>query len=249
MTFDIDHLHSLLDKEEGPTLDFKRDQYRFHKASPTEKSELLKDILAFANTTRDSSAYILIGVDEVKGGASKVVGIKKHIEDATLHEFVNSKTQRRVEFTYFPFSVDNFEIGVIEIPVQERPVYVKERFGRVRKGEVYIRDGSSTGVATPAEISAMSAEFAVLEEFRQEISEVEFVSQNQENVGIEDIFVFPHLVQDSEFFFDEADKRIETIEELLHLEHVLIRGEENSGKTTLLRSLFCISLRKGNPQC
>ena len=37
--------------EEGPTLDFKREQYRFDKASDEDKSELLKDILAFANTS------------------------------------------------------------------------------------------------------------------------------------------------------------------------------------------------------
>ena len=247
MTFDIDLLRTLLEQEEGPTLDFKRDQYRFHKASPTEKSELLKDILAFANTTRDSSAYILIGVDEVQGETSEVVGVERHLEDADLHEFVNSKTQRRVEFSYFPFSVDNCQIGVIEIPVQERPIYLKKRFGRVKKDDVYIRDGSSTGVATSAEISAMSAEFAVMDEFKQEISEVEFVSQNQESVGIEDIFVFPHLVQDSEFFFDKADRRVETIEELLNLKHALIRGDENSGKTTLCRSLFLHLIEEGQP--
>lgn len=44
----------LLYEEETATLDFKRDQYRFAKAADDEKSELLKDILGFANAWRRS---------------------------------------------------------------------------------------------------------------------------------------------------------------------------------------------------
>jgi hypothetical protein len=46
----------LLYEEESPTLDFKREQYRFSKASDDEKSELLKDILGFANAWRRYAA-------------------------------------------------------------------------------------------------------------------------------------------------------------------------------------------------
>jgi hypothetical protein len=57
-------LASLLREEEGPALDFKRDQYRFVDTTDLEKAELLKDILAFTNAWRRTDAYILIGVDE-----------------------------------------------------------------------------------------------------------------------------------------------------------------------------------------
>jgi hypothetical protein len=40
---------SLLFEEEGTTIDFKKEQYRFVKATDEEKSELLKGILGFAN--------------------------------------------------------------------------------------------------------------------------------------------------------------------------------------------------------
>jgi hypothetical protein len=40
-----DSIDQLLYEEEGPTLDFKRDQYAFAKATEEEKSELLKDII------------------------------------------------------------------------------------------------------------------------------------------------------------------------------------------------------------
>ena len=42
-----DKIESLLYEEEGNTLDFKKEQYKFSKATDEEKSELLKDILGF----------------------------------------------------------------------------------------------------------------------------------------------------------------------------------------------------------
>ena len=119
--FDGEILESLLNMEEGPTLDFKKEQYRFIKASDIDKSELLKDILAFANTQRYRTAYILVGVEEVKGGHSEVVGVDEHLDDANLHQFVNYKTNRPVIFSYFPFRVEEKEIGVLDIPIQNRP--------------------------------------------------------------------------------------------------------------------------------
>ena len=150
-------LESLLQQEEGLALDFKGYQYPFDKASEDEKSELLKDILAFANTKRETPAYILIGVGEVKGGRSKVVGVNKHLDDARLHQFVNSKTQRPVEFSYTPYPFEGTEIGVIEISVQNGLFHLKQPYGKLHANLVYLRDGSSTRTATPAEIIEMSA--------------------------------------------------------------------------------------------
>ena len=114
--------------------------------------------MAFANAWRLTTAYILIGVREVKGDRSEIVGVKEHLDDASLHQFVNGKTQRPVEFTYLPFRVDGVEIGVIEIPLQDRPIFLIRRFGRLDKNTVFIRDGSSTRVPTPDEIAKMGAE-------------------------------------------------------------------------------------------
>ena len=133
MAFDCEVLESLLNMEEGPTLDFKRTQYRFDKASDEDKSELLKDILAFVNTQRYRTAYILVGVEELKGGRSKVVGVDNHLEDANLHQFFSNKTNRPVEFSYFPYQAEGVDIGVLNIPIQDRPVYIRKKFGRVKR--------------------------------------------------------------------------------------------------------------------
>lgn len=150
----------LLYEEENTTLDFKKEQYRFANASADEKTELLKDILGFANAWRRSEAYILIGVEDVRGGRGKVVGIPAtdHLDDHSLQQFVNSQTNRPIRFHYEAFGFEGKQVGIISIEDQNRPIYLKRNFGRLEKEKVYVRRGSSTDPtkpATPDEISQM----------------------------------------------------------------------------------------------
>lgn len=146
-------MEELLNEDESSTLDFKRDQYLFDKTTDDlQKGKLLKDILAFANSWRRTDAYILIGVEDVKGGRSNVVGVTWHFDDANLQQFVNSKTNRPVTFAYKVFPYEGMKIGIIHIPLQDRPIYLTKDFGGLRKSEVYIRRNSSTDIATPDEI-------------------------------------------------------------------------------------------------
>lgn len=146
---------ALLYEEESDTLDFKRNQYKFVGASDEEKGELLKDILAFANAWRRSDAYILIGVSEVKGGKSEVVGLEADLDDAAIQQFVNSKTQKPVRFSYLAVPIDGKRIGVIHIPSQERPIFLKSNYGALKSGVVYLRRGTTTATADPDEVFAM----------------------------------------------------------------------------------------------
>lgn len=149
-------IEQLLNENESSTLDFKGSQYKFIKASNDEKSELLKDILAFVNAFRRTDAFILIGVKEVKGSRAEVVGIVETLDDASLQQFVNSKTQRPVEFLFETFSFEGKKICIIQIPIQERPRYLLQDFGELKKEKVYIRRGTSTGEASPDEVAKMS---------------------------------------------------------------------------------------------
>ena len=139
-------------------MDFKQEQYPFDNADIGAKAELLKDVLALANSWRLTTAYILIGVKEIKGRRNEIIGVENHLDDANLHQFVNGKTQKPVEFSYLSFRVEGREIGVIQIPIQERPFFLSRRFGRLFDDQVLVRDGSSTRVATPDEIARMGAE-------------------------------------------------------------------------------------------
>jgi len=150
-------IEQLLNENESAYLDFKSEQYPFDAADDDTKSELLKDILAFTNAWRRTDAYILIGVREIKGSRSEIVGIAKHLEDHSLQQFVNSKTQQPITFSYISKTFDGQQIGVIKIPIQSRPVYLKKDYGKLKKNVVYIRRGSSTDEASPDEIAKMGA--------------------------------------------------------------------------------------------
>lgn len=148
-------IEELLYEEESAVLDFKSEQYKFSGAGDHQKSELLKDILAFSNSWRRVDAYILIGVKEIKGGRSIPVGVSEDLDDAQLQQFVNSKAQRPITFTYTTVSIDGVKIGVIRIPVQKRPFYLKSDYGKLKKNSVYIRRGSSTEEVSPDEVHHM----------------------------------------------------------------------------------------------
>jgi hypothetical protein len=148
-------MEELLNEDEGSTLDFKRDQYPFDKATPEQKSELLKDILAFANAWRRTDAFILIGVQDVQGGRSNVIGVASHFDDAVIQQFVNGKTNRPVTFSYEVFPFEGVQVGVFHIPLQDRPIYLKSDFGKLKQRDVHIRRGSSTDIAEPDEIAKM----------------------------------------------------------------------------------------------
>lgn len=124
--------------------------------------------MAFANTRRDSTAYILIGVKEIRGAKSDVVGITEPLIDNNLQQFVGSKTQKSVNFSCTTLSYEGKKVDVIEIPpYQNRPIYLEKDFGKTKKNTVYFRKGSSTDRATPQEIYDMAVEDNKLNEFPQ----------------------------------------------------------------------------------
>src|SRR4051794_28329222 len=96
----------LLHEGESTSLDYKRDQYPFVGANNTEKSEIIKDIVALTNAWRHAEGYILIGVDEITAGRAKVVGIAEQLPDADLQRLVNSKTNRAVTFSYQAYTFE-----------------------------------------------------------------------------------------------------------------------------------------------
>jgi hypothetical protein len=153
---DEQQVESLLYESESDELDFKRDQYPL--TNNDEKGELIKDILAFTNSWRRADAFILIGVDQTKvAGRSTPVGITHHLNDSNLQQMVNSKTDHHVVFSYEEVSLKGLDLGVIKIPVQDRPRFLTKDFGKLKKDVVYVRRSSSTAEAGLDEILRMKA--------------------------------------------------------------------------------------------
>lgn len=153
----VTDLERLLYEGEGDYLDFKRTQYPFVGATNEQKAELLKDVLAMVNSWRRTEGYVIIGAEEIPGQKATVVGISDKLDDADLQQFINGKTNSRVEFAYQNVTLDGKAAAIIRVPVQERPRFLKNDFGGLKKGVVYVRRGSSTAEALPDEIAQMGA--------------------------------------------------------------------------------------------
>ncbi|WP_157221686.1 AlbA family DNA-binding domain-containing protein [Pseudomonas sp. GM102] len=151
----IELLNTLRYKSEGPDIDFKSAQYRFNGASELDKSEMLKDILAIANSWRDSTGYILLGFKDQRPHPAEVVGIRESIDDAQIQQFINGKVKPKLTFRYEEHLYEGKTVGVITIPKQKRPFYLANAYGKIKSNVVYVRRGSSTDEAEPTEIAAM----------------------------------------------------------------------------------------------
>lgn len=154
-----DLLDQLCFKGEGSDLDYKAERYPFAGATDEAKAELLKDILAMANAHRDGTAYILIGFKENPPHPAEAAGVPAEgaIDDSRIQQFVNEKLESKLDFRYEERIFKGRHIAVISIPKQPRPFYLKKPFAKLLKDTVYIRRGSSTGIATPREVAMMGA--------------------------------------------------------------------------------------------
>lgn len=148
---------TLLNMTESETFDFKSGQYKFYSATDEEKSELLKDIIAFANAWKTGEAFIVIGVAEKNGRKDAVVGVTTPLKDNDVQQFVNSKTNRPVRFLVYSDKAEGQDINVIQIARdQQRPIFLSKAFGKLKSNDVHIRSGSSTAIASPDQIAEMA---------------------------------------------------------------------------------------------
>lgn len=236
MALDSEQLELLLNQDEGVALDFKRNQYPFEGADEAVKSELLKDILAFANASREATAYILVGVEEVKGRRNKVVGVDRYLDDAQIQQFVNSKTQRPVDFSFQYISIYNRTVGVIEIPVQIRPIHLIKKYGKVGAKEVYIRRGSSTDIASPDEIAQMGNTNTT------DIVDTPALVDNVTNRYVKGIK--RQLINESLIARSESEKLLSKLTGAETSMDCVVTGTAGSGKTTCI--LECIDALRQN---
>lgn len=148
----------LLLRSEGNTIDFKRDMYDFAGIDSAEKfikrTAFVKDIVSFANTPRDESAYIVIGVKRHYDGMLEKKGIPLHIDDNTLQQKIESWIEPIPRFAYHEISHEGLQFAVIEIYVDRtagRP-YIPTKACKggevLRPSVVYWRRGSKNSEAS-----------------------------------------------------------------------------------------------------
>lgn len=162
---DSEKFAKLLLKSEGSAIDFKRDVYDFSGIDINEKNSkrtaFVKDILSFANTPRDESAYIVLGVKRHSNGEIEKKGVISHIDDNTLQQKIEDWVDPIPQFSYHEINFEGLNFAVIEIPVTEnsdRPFMATKnsKGGDSLKPLVtYWRRGSKNSEATGTETKAI----------------------------------------------------------------------------------------------
>lgn len=144
---------SLLDRSESNTIDFKREHYKIIGSENDGASSLIKDLISFANTIRNESAFIIIGVEEL-GTRKNLIGIDRPIDDNIIQSKIKDKINPRLIFSYENFEFDGKVFGVIEIPVRRypEPIMPTIKMKGIEPGKVYKRHGSSNVEATAREV-------------------------------------------------------------------------------------------------
>ena len=111
------------------------------------KGEILKDITSIANSSVDSYGFIVYGVNPNKPNV--LVGVTNKYDDARLQQLINGKVEPAIEFIYYEVSYGSKTISVIQVaPSRRRPHIIRVDLGKVRKGQIPIRRGSSTDGVT-----------------------------------------------------------------------------------------------------
>lgn len=161
-----------------------------------KKSEFIKDVISIANVPKNIEGYLFFGWDN----AGNLVGLNKSVDGATLEQMVNSKLYHKVNFDYFEQNYKGKMVGICRIAnFQKRPLMLQKNFGKLKKGIVYIRNGSSTGPATPDQIIAMvkmgGLHFKVLrkdlEKWLENLSNMQIPSSREEIETLYDMNSLP----------------------------------------------------------
>ena len=87
-------------------------------------------------------------------------------------------------------------------------------------------------------------EFSVRAEFENKLTKIAFISQSKDNLKLDDIFVFPNIVH----LRETNDVQVSDFDKLWDVgSHLILQGDETSGKTTICRKIFLECLSKNAP--
>ena len=147
MAFDQHTLRSLLNRPEGNFLDFKVQQYKLN--SEWQTSGFIKDIVSMANTPRNESAYIVIGVAETKGQPIQLVGADEHIDPAEIDRQLQDRVNSVPSVEYHVVEYEGHEFGIYEVKLAYNgPFVATKKLGRLNPGAIHFRRNSQNVVAT-----------------------------------------------------------------------------------------------------
>lgn len=132
-------------------LDFKQIPYKDEK-----KSELIKDVIAFANGNCNKNKYIIFGIEN---NSKRLVGIENTpMEDSSEYQKLMDKIEPQLNIECGTIEYEGKKIGFIKVLSDNtnRPYFIKSGYGKdkfeVKQGQSFIRKGSISLPITRADL-------------------------------------------------------------------------------------------------
>lgn len=138
-------------ESESHLLDYKSRPYDL--SDKNKKHEFLKDVSAMANNPSEEDKYIVLGVNEKNGLASKFNSISSSFDQASYQQYLDSHIEPPINFEYVNFIYESYNLFYLRIfENYDRPYLFKkdlvigEGTNNIKyfKGDGFIRVGTST---------------------------------------------------------------------------------------------------------
>lgn len=137
---------------ENELIDFKQEYY-----SKEKRSDLIKDVCAFANGESKNHKFIVFGVKDT----SEVCGMVQNIEDVSnINQLLDENVEPFINISVNTFQYEGKLIGYIKIHNNDdRPYVIKKQYGKtLMKGDIYIRKGATTFKALRSDLNKIYEE-------------------------------------------------------------------------------------------
>lgn len=134
-------------------LDFKAKQY-----NKENYSDMIKDIMAMANSHVQRDKYIIVGVKHKPNGGKDIIGIleEEFVDVSVYQQIVMENIEPEIKFEYIPFEYQGKLIGILKVfgGNKEKPYMMKKQNKWLHIGQCYIRKGANNTNAVRKDFDA-----------------------------------------------------------------------------------------------
>jgi len=158
LTIESKFIDDLVAQWETTSVDFKRE---LHTATADEKAELVKDVIALANTQASGQRFLVIGFDDKTREYHGPPDAK--ITQEHLEQLMSQYTDPVVDLRYEVVAYYAGPVGKLEVSRDPKklPYCVAKSIGdkkRIKQGDTFVRHGSLTEQPTAGELEAIKQE-------------------------------------------------------------------------------------------
>jgi hypothetical protein len=144
---------------ESTYVDFKKIPYLPYIEK--KKMDLIKDIMSLANADVDGDRYVIIGVKFDDKKQRILVGVSpSDIPDpAEYQQFIQENIEPEIKFDVFCYPLEDKIFGIIKISSCDNGPYgMRKPFGTLKKGEMWIRKGTTQSPMIRADLDRIYEE-------------------------------------------------------------------------------------------